>query len=176
IAVENQQFTDEDMELWDSLEKRKVWPKFPESTNLMAQFQLTMFIALEKAELHHLELTVLSWTADDFAFREYAFCILCLASGGDNLTLIDQRRILGLKAPNGLSAANFQVEVRLFEWRREDGERLDSLMDEPRIGQLIESKPGTKYSIMERDDRMEIEKVIQGAVEKLVNVENENDT
>ncbi|KAL8883569.1 MAG: hypothetical protein Q9215_008156 [Flavoplaca cf. flavocitrina] len=67
------------------------------------------------------------------------------------------------------------MEIRLFEWRREDGERLDSLMNEPLIGQLIESKPGKKYSIMERDDRMEIEKVIQGAVEKLVKVENEND-
>ena len=39
----------------------------------------------------------MSWTADDFAFREYAFCILCLASGGDKFTLIDQRRILELK-------------------------------------------------------------------------------
>ncbi|KAL9031296.1 MAG: hypothetical protein Q9180_006819 [Flavoplaca navasiana] len=27
IAVENQQFTDEDIELWDSLEKKKVWQK-----------------------------------------------------------------------------------------------------------------------------------------------------
>ena len=66
------------------------------------------------------------------------------------------------------------MEVRLFEWRREDGERLDSLVDEPCIGQLMESKPGTKYSIMERDDRMEIEKVIEGALEKLVKVESEN--
>ena len=97
IAVVNRQFTNEDIELWDSLRKRKPWPKFPESTNLMALFQLAMFKALEEAELHHLDLTVLSWTVDDFAFREYAFCILCMASGGDNLSLIDQRRILGLK-------------------------------------------------------------------------------
>ena len=67
------------------------------------------------------------------------------------------------------------MEVLLFEWRREDDERLDSLVDEPRIGKLIKSKPGKMYSIMEGDDRVEIEKVIEGALEKLVKVESEND-
>ncbi|KAL9038774.1 MAG: hypothetical protein Q9180_002929 [Flavoplaca navasiana] len=95
IAVANQQFRNEDTELWDSLEKKGVPPpKTLEPSSAMALFQLAIFKVVEKVERHQLTTAGLSWTADHLAFRECAFCILCLAAGGDKLSIIDDRRML----------------------------------------------------------------------------------
>lgn len=51
-----------------------------------------IFDVFEDSQLSGLRLTLNSWTVDDLCFRELAFFILCIAAGGDYLSLIDQRR------------------------------------------------------------------------------------
>ncbi|KAL8964135.1 MAG: hypothetical protein Q9183_004671 [Haloplaca sp. 2 TL-2023] len=48
----------------------------------------------EDSKIRSLDVTLLSWTPDDLVFRELAFSILCLAAGGEYLSLVDDRRVL----------------------------------------------------------------------------------
>ncbi|KAL8878510.1 MAG: hypothetical protein Q9198_003691 [Flavoplaca austrocitrina] len=78
------------------LAKKEVVPKLPDSSNIMARVQLQLFKVFQEQELDILPFTILSWNAEDLAFREYAFHILCLALGGDYLTVVDDQRTIGL--------------------------------------------------------------------------------
>ncbi|KAL8850384.1 MAG: hypothetical protein Q9221_004704 [Calogaya cf. arnoldii] len=90
LAIDNRQFTAEHTKLWESLKKQELTPK---SSNVLAKLRSRLFDIFEDNERHDLATTVLSWSAEDLALREYAFCILCMAAGGEHLTFVDQRRI-----------------------------------------------------------------------------------
>ena len=57
-----------------------------------------MWSRIEKCRVNPLlgglEATLLQWTADDFAFREIAYAILCLAAGGLYLTALPKERVI----------------------------------------------------------------------------------
>ena len=78
-----------------TLPKKAVIPKVPDASNMLAKIQLRMFNVFQQEELDCLPVTVLSWKADDLAFREFAFHILCLALGGSYLTIVDDSRTIG---------------------------------------------------------------------------------
>lgn len=105
LVVDNQQLTDEHTEFWRSLQEKQVLPAIPEPSDTVARFRYNIFKIFEYSERTDLDATVLSWTPDDLPFREYAFCILCLAAGGENLTFIDQRRVLMPDTPMKLYSA-----------------------------------------------------------------------
>ena len=50
-----------------------------------------LFDIIQNSRQSDLSVDLLGWQAQDLPFRELAFFILCLASGGDHLTLLDQR-------------------------------------------------------------------------------------
>ena len=51
-----------------------------------------LFEIFQRSQQHSLSVTLLGWKAQDLPFREIAYFILCLAAGGSNLALVDQRR------------------------------------------------------------------------------------
>ena len=50
-----------------------------------------LFNIIQKSQQSDLSVALLSWHAQDLPFREFVFFILCLASGGDHLALLDER-------------------------------------------------------------------------------------
>ena len=100
------------------LAKKEVVPKTPDSSNIMARVQLMLFKVFQEHELEDLPLTILSWNPDDLAFREYAFHILCLAVGGDYLTVVHDQRTIG--HTNHDRPDTYRV---LFHGDEPDGER-----------------------------------------------------
>ena len=44
-----------------------------------------------------LSATLLTWQAQDLSFRELVFFVLCLAAGSEHLTLVDHRRVYGVR-------------------------------------------------------------------------------
>ncbi|KAL8789413.1 MAG: hypothetical protein Q9213_001170 [Squamulea squamosa] len=94
LAVDNQQFSVKDTDLWQSIEKKRVDPKVTASSNISAKLRRKLFEMFSRGEQGILRVTILSWTTEDLPFREYVFYILCLAAGGDNVTFVDQRRTL----------------------------------------------------------------------------------
>lgn len=52
-----------------------------------------LFNFIQKSQQRGLSVTLLGWQAQNLPFRELAFFILCLATGGENLVLVDQRRV-----------------------------------------------------------------------------------
>ena len=81
-----------------TLVKKAVIPKVPGTSNVLAKIQLKLFNIFRKQELDRLPVTVHSWKADELAFREFAFHILCLALGGSYLTIVDNCRTIGLRS------------------------------------------------------------------------------
>ena len=55
------------------------------------KFQWMLFNINQKSWQRDLSIGLLGWQAQDLPFRELAFFILCLASGGDHLALLDER-------------------------------------------------------------------------------------
>ena len=51
-----------------------------------------LFNSFQKTKQADLSVNLLDWQVQDLAFRELAFFILCLAAGGENLSLVDDRR------------------------------------------------------------------------------------
>ena len=52
-----------------------------------------LFDIVQESLQEDLSVSLLSWQAQDLPFRELVFFILCLATGGEHLTLLDQRRM-----------------------------------------------------------------------------------
>ena len=79
----------------NNLQPRLVKPKNPDQslptylTGIKLRWML--FDMIQKSLLNDLSVSLLSWHARDLPFREFAFYILCLASGGDHLALLDER-------------------------------------------------------------------------------------
>ncbi|KAL8849084.1 MAG: hypothetical protein Q9221_005928 [Calogaya cf. arnoldii] len=80
-----------------ALTKKQVTPNLPGPLNVLAKFQLQLFNIFQQQELNDLPESVLSWNAEDLAFRELSFHILCLAVGGDYLTVVDNHRTVNPK-------------------------------------------------------------------------------
>ncbi|KAI4156777.1 MAG: hypothetical protein L6R39_001032 [Caloplaca ligustica] len=93
LAVDNRTLSPNDIQYWETLTTKQVTPK-AECANVSARLRLRLFDIFEDSQMSSLRVTLLSWTADDLIFRELAFFILCLAAGGDNLAIVDWRRIL----------------------------------------------------------------------------------
>ena len=52
-----------------------------------------LFNFFQMLQQYALSINLLSWQAQDLPFRELAYFILCLATGGEHLALVDQRRV-----------------------------------------------------------------------------------
>ena len=52
-----------------------------------------LFNFFQMSQQYDLSINLLSWQAQDLPFRELAYFILCLATGGEHLALVDQRRV-----------------------------------------------------------------------------------
>ena len=52
-----------------------------------------LFDAFQKTKRAELSASLLEWQVQDLPLRELAFFILCLAAGGENLSLVDHRRV-----------------------------------------------------------------------------------
>ena len=80
-----------------SLQARRVEPKNADQTlpSYVTGIRLRwmLFNIIQKSWQRDLSIDLLGWQAQDLPFREFAFFILCLASGGDHLALLDQRCI-----------------------------------------------------------------------------------
>jgi len=92
LTVEIDDFAQETSGYWDSLEKKKVGPKQMCSTSSSMRWKLLDIF--RKSQLEILSVTLLGWTAQDLPFREISYFINCLAAGGDQSTLIDERSIV----------------------------------------------------------------------------------
>ena len=57
------------------------------------KLQWVLFNSFQKTKQADLSVSLLDWQVQDLSFRELAFFILCLAAGGENLSLVDQRRV-----------------------------------------------------------------------------------
>ena len=77
------------------LQTRTVKPRnlahTPPSTCTGPKLRWMLFNIFQKSQQADLSLSLLGWQAQDLPFRELAFFILCLATGGENLALMDQR-------------------------------------------------------------------------------------
>lgn len=86
------------VEYYNTLRKRVVIPKTHDGAALfqsvIPKIRWELFDAFQKSLQRCLSVTLLGWTVQDFAFRELAYFILCLAIGNEHLTLVDQRRVI----------------------------------------------------------------------------------
>ena len=57
------------------------------------RFRWMLFNCFQESQQEYLSLSLLGWQAQDLPFRELAFFILCLATGGENLSLVDYRSV-----------------------------------------------------------------------------------
>ena len=82
---------------YQSFQTRLVKPKIadqPSRSRLTGnRLRWMLFNGIQESWQRDLSIDLLGWQAQDLPFRELVFFILCLASGGDNLALLDQRRI-----------------------------------------------------------------------------------
>ena len=78
-----------------SLQTRRVKPRNADHTlpsyATVIRLRWMLFDIIQKSRQRDLSIGLLGWQAQDLPFRELAFFILCLASGGDHLALLDQR-------------------------------------------------------------------------------------
>lgn len=57
------------------------------------RFRWMLFNFFQMTQQYDLSINLLGWQAQDLPFRELAYFILCLATGGEHLALVDQRRV-----------------------------------------------------------------------------------
>lgn len=96
LTVNTEDFAPNAAEYWETLKSRVVTPNL----TLVASAQPTVhrlrwmcFNRFQRTQKGTLSVTLLGWTAHELFFREIAYFILCLAAGGDHLTLVDDQRI-----------------------------------------------------------------------------------
>jgi len=93
--VDTEDFAPNAAEYWKILKPRVVTPDLAhiESTqptvNRLRSICFDLFQATQKRSL---SVTLLGWQAHEMPFREIAYFILCLAAGGEHLTLVDDKR------------------------------------------------------------------------------------
>lgn len=82
---------------YEKLQTRLVKPK---SLNYISPSHVTgsrlrwmLFNSFQNTKQLDLSVNLLDWQVQDLSFRELAFFILCLAAGGENLSLVDHRRV-----------------------------------------------------------------------------------
>ena len=79
----------------NNLQMRLVKPKNADQPlpSYLTEVRLRWFLfnIFQKSQQIDLSVSLLGWHAQDLPFREFAFFILCLASGGDHLALLDER-------------------------------------------------------------------------------------
>ena len=121
-----------------TMAKKAVIPKVPDTSNVLAKFQLKLFNIFRKHELDRLSVAVHSWKADDLAFREFAYNILCLALGGSYLAIIDDRRTIGL-CRHGQPDRTWNEYRALIHGSDSDGER--ELLTSLGLGFHMEDQP-----------------------------------
>lgn len=96
LAVDIEDFAPNALEYWDKLELRMVTPNLciiqaSQPTNI--SIRQICFDLFQKTQKDALSNSLLGWTAKDMPLREIAYFIVCLAAGGDNLALVDTRRL-----------------------------------------------------------------------------------
>lgn len=82
---------------YETLQTRLVKPKsldhIPPSHLTGQRLRWILFDFIQLSQQQDLSATLLTWQAQDLPFRELVYFILCLATGGEHLTLVDQRRV-----------------------------------------------------------------------------------
>ncbi|KAI4114183.1 MAG: hypothetical protein LQ338_008037, partial [Usnochroma carphineum] len=92
LVVKNAEFHLTDKEYWESLTSKLVKPKSARSTSAMVR--LSLFRIFAECQFDTLSVSLLSWTTKDLPFREIVFFIICLATGGSHLALVDERQFV----------------------------------------------------------------------------------
>lgn len=93
LTVENGDFSVDALPFWNSLNTREVKPK-ASSRSIVSKMRWKLFKLFRWTQQDNLSVTLLGWTSDSLPFRELVFCLLCLAAGGSNLAVVDERRII----------------------------------------------------------------------------------
>ena len=87
---------------YEALQTRLVKPKsldcISPSYHTGQKLRWMLFNFIQRSQQQDLCASLLTWKAEDLPFRELVFFILCLATGGRYLALVDQRRV---KDPRG---------------------------------------------------------------------------
>lgn len=82
---------------YETLQTRLVGPKgldhIPPSYLTGPRLRWMLFNFFQMSQQYDLSINLLSWQAQDLPYRELAYFILCLATGGEHLALVDQRRV-----------------------------------------------------------------------------------
>ena len=117
LTVDTEDFAPNAAEYWKILKPRVVTPDLAhiESTqptvNRLRSICFDLFQATQKRSL---SVTLLGWQAHEMPFREIAYSILCLAAGGEHLTLVDDKRIfLRAGCAGMLTASDTEEEMEL---------------------------------------------------------------
>ena len=82
---------------YETLQARLVEPKSHNSDSPShltgPRLQWMLFNSFQKKQQKDLSVSLLGWEAQDLPFRELAYFIICLAAGGEHLSLVDKRRV-----------------------------------------------------------------------------------
>ena len=93
LTIANSGFSNNALSMWDLLVKREVKPKSP-CRSVISRIRWKIFDIFQSTQKDQLSVNLLGWSANSLAFREIVFFILCVAAGGKNLAVVDERRIL----------------------------------------------------------------------------------
>lgn len=117
LTIDTEDLAPDTAEYWRTLKPRLVTPDLAHidsaqiTVNRLRWFCFNSFQATEKESL---SVTLLGWQAHEVPFREIAYSVLCLAAGGEHLTLVDDQRIFKQAGCAGmLTASDTEAEMEL---------------------------------------------------------------
>lgn len=111
--MDTENFAPNAAEYWKTLKPRVVTPNLARIESAQAtvnRLRWICFDLFQYTQKYSLRVTLLGWQAHDMPFREIAYFILCLAAGGEHLTLVDDKRIFQQAGCAGLLTASDNEE------------------------------------------------------------------
>lgn len=96
LTWSSEDFAPNAAEYWKTLRTRVVTPNLTYVATALPtveRLRWMCFNRFQRSQKGTLSVTLLGWTAHDMPFREIAYFTLCLAAGGNYLTLVDDQRI-----------------------------------------------------------------------------------
>ncbi|KAL8991854.1 MAG: hypothetical protein Q9169_007592 [Polycauliona sp. 2 TL-2023] len=92
LFLPSPQLSNKDTDYWNHLTTRQVVPILTSESLVTYQIRRKLYKLFQQSQGDVLSVSLPSWTAKDFHFRELAYFIICLAFGGEYLTIIDMCR------------------------------------------------------------------------------------
>ncbi|KAL9043019.1 MAG: hypothetical protein Q9180_000168 [Flavoplaca navasiana] len=93
VTLPDRQVSLEQIEYWNSWTTRQVIPKLMPQSLVSFKVRWELFDLFQQSQIQALSVSLLSWNEEDFAFRELAYFIICLAFGGDYLNIVSELRM-----------------------------------------------------------------------------------